>query len=152
MQSFEAITATPFGLKQQGKFSDALDSYAAQFAKALETKNEFIAETCFDQMLDLVLLLLYVEVERQRERVYEEAASLRGRGNLQGRYSSMTDLKKKVRSYLNQYLPTSLHGRTLDPYFERSWDKFKRLARRQTRGFSVRKEQLVGVVRQSNDP
>ena len=46
----------PFMLKREGKFPDALLAYAHQYVEAMQERNEYIAQTCLDQMIDVRLL------------------------------------------------------------------------------------------------
>lgn len=47
---------TPYELKRLGNLGKALEGYAVEFATALDKKSQFLAEECFNQMLDIVLM------------------------------------------------------------------------------------------------
>lgn len=49
--------STPFRLKRQGEFSEALAGYAHLYTDSLERGSDKIAELCFEQMFDTALLM-----------------------------------------------------------------------------------------------
>lgn len=115
-------TQNPFYLKRQGKFQEALIAYAQVYAEAIRDENKFIAEMCFDQMVDIRLLQLL-----------REGAT----------FDRVPDLQRSVSDYLDGVLrDLEAPENSSHEFFDRSWDKFPR----QKKGrplFSVGKEQLV---------
>ena len=123
MNSHNGEIGNPYILKREGKFTEALQTYADEFVQAHCVGDEFIARVCFDQMIDVKLLDL---LSRNR------------------RFGSLSDLKREVIFHLKDAVrePKRLDGR-FQEYFEISWGKFDR--RKNARPLmSVRKEQLVG--------
>ena len=116
-------TGNPYILKRQGKFGIALQTYADKCLQAHDEGDEFIAQVCFDQMIDITLLEFL-------------------KGNR--RFSKTGDLKREVNIHLKEAVRESkmLDGRFQD-YFDSSWEKFGRVSNGQSL-LSVRKEQLIG--------
>lgn len=112
----------PFVLKRHGKFNAAISAYVRRYSEALREGNEYIAQMCFDQMVDIRLLELLKE----------------GR-----KFNTLPALKRSVEDYLAKVLQNSeLYEETFHEHFGRSWEKISR----QQDGhalFSVRREQLV---------
>ena len=55
MDSRNGETENPYILKRRGKFGRALKTYADKCKKAHIDGDEFIAQVCFDQMVDVKL-------------------------------------------------------------------------------------------------
>lgn len=125
--------ANPFVLKKEGEFSKALLAYANEYADAQSEGNEFIAQVCFDQMIDVELLELL-----KKER----------------RFNNLTDLKREVGGRLKTTL-TEQEASTdrFDEHFANSWGKFSRKGKA---SLSVPKERLLvsgsNGKKRSNEP
>lgn len=120
MPSYNSQNANPFVLKKDGKFSKALLAYAGEYADAQSEGNEFIAQVCFDQMIDVELLNL---LKKERK------------------FDNLTDMKREIGGRLKTTL-TEQEASTdrFDEHFANSWGKF---ARKGKPSLSVRKERLL---------
>ena len=104
MNSQNGEFGNPYILKREGKFNEALQSYAYEFVSAHNESNEYIAQMCFDQMLDAQLL----EFLKKRQR-----------------FETMKDLKRQAQARLNKVVRENFDGRFAE-YFDSSWKKFDR--------------------------
>lgn len=120
MPSYNSQNANPFVLKKEGEFGKALLAYASEYADAQSEGNEFIAQVCFDQMIDVELLNL---LKKERK------------------FDNLTDMKREIGGRLKTTL-TEREASTdrFDEHFANSWGKF---ARKGKPSLSVRKERLL---------
>jgi hypothetical protein len=116
------VADNPFILKREGNFAAAMWAYAREYARARQDGNEYIAQVCFDQMVDIHL----IELLRERRM-----------------FGSLHELKHDVQSRLAEVLQEiEGHQELLHKHLETSWSKFSR-PRKGRRGFSVSKRQLI---------
>ena len=120
MNSHNGETENPYILKREGRFIEALQLYADKCQKAHNERNEFIAQVCFDQMVDAQLLELLRENRSFRR---------------------LRDLELEVSNHLKQVVSEWANlDEHFQQYFENSWGKFDRRGRPL---LSVRREQLI---------
>ena len=111
--------------KNNGEFELALDMYSQRFGEALGNGNEFVAEKCFEQVFDILLL------------TYRIAGPL---------FHSESDLQRSLSQDVTDRLANwdTNEAKLVDSFFEDCWRRMKPRGRGQN-PFSVNRDALVNL-------
>jgi len=99
------ILSSPYYQKREGEFEKALEAYASRLKNAQAHSNQFLIETCFDQIFD-VQLLLYAKNGK--------------------RFSGIQELKRRLRRDIQSIL-NMIEDQTpdeLEKLFTSCWNRF----------------------------